>query len=132
MKMTGSNCLLDTNIIIQLFNGDTAIAKKLDALSTVYIPSIVAGELFYGAHASEAKTKNLKKIISFLSRCIVLHADISTAEYYGKIKAALRKKGKPIPENDIWIGAVAQQYKLVLITKDKHFKNIDTLKVKSW
>ncbi|MEM7184769.1 MAG: PIN domain-containing protein [Spirochaetota bacterium] len=48
------------------------------------------------------------------------------------MKAELKKKGKPIPENDIWIAALAIQYTATLVTKDKHFKNIDGLQIESW
>jgi tRNA(fMet)-specific endonuclease VapC len=61
-----------------------------------------------------------------------LHIDENTAKFYGSIKAALRKKGKPIPENDIWIAAIAQQYDLILITRDNHFSEIDNLNTELW
>jgi tRNA(fMet)-specific endonuclease VapC len=51
---------------------------------------------------------------------------------YGNIKAALRKKGKPIPENNIWIAAIALHNKLVIVTRDKHFKEIENLNIKKW
>jgi tRNA(fMet)-specific endonuclease VapC len=58
--------------------------------------------------------------------------DEGTSIAYGNIKAALRKKGKPIPENDIWIAAIAKRYELVLIFRDKHFKEIESISIKSW
>jgi tRNA(fMet)-specific endonuclease VapC len=61
-----------------------------------------------------------------------LKVDEETSLAYGNIKAALRKKGKPIPENDIWIAAIAEQHKLIVITRDKHFKEIESIKLKSW
>jgi len=53
--------------------------------------------------------------------------DLATAEHYGGIKTTLRKKGKMIHENDIWIAAVAIQHNLPLFTADKQFKEIDDL-----
>ncbi|MEM9261332.1 MAG: PIN domain-containing protein, partial [Bacteroidota bacterium] len=55
-----------------------------------------------------------------------------TAKIYAEIKYKLRKKGRPIPENDIWIAATAMQFDLTLITKDKHFKEIEGLKLELW
>ncbi|MFC1533971.1 PIN domain-containing protein [Thermodesulfobacteriota bacterium] len=49
------------------------------------------------------------------------------AEFYSQILNDLRKKGKPIPTNDIWIAAVAFQLGLRLFSKDKHFKNVSGL-----
>jgi tRNA(fMet)-specific endonuclease VapC len=61
-----------------------------------------------------------------------LKVDEETTIAYGNIKAALRKKGKPIPENDIWIAAIAKRYELVVVTRDKHFKEIESINIKSW
>jgi tRNA(fMet)-specific endonuclease VapC len=44
----------------------------------------------------------------------------------------LRKKGKPIPENDIWIAAIARRYQLTIVTRDKHFKEIESISLKNW
>jgi len=50
-----------------------------------------------------------------------------TAEKYAIIKTSLLSKGKPIPENDIWIAATAMQYNLLLYTMDSHFREIQTI-----
>ena len=55
-----------------------------------------------------------------------------TAEYYGVIKESLRAKGRPIPENDIWIAASAQRHDLILVTRDEHFAEIADLKLVRW
>ena len=68
----------------------------------------------------------------FLKLCTVLNTDIGTAQYYGKTVAALYKKGKPLPVNDLWIAAAALQHNLTLVTRDKHFNEIDGLKIKAW
>ncbi|RYE41717.1 MAG: type II toxin-antitoxin system VapC family toxin [Sphingobacteriales bacterium] len=62
----------------------------------------------------------------------VLHIDMETAGIYGGIKAKLRKKGTPIPENDIWIAAICQQYNLTLITRDNHFSHVEGLNSFNW
>ena len=55
--------------------------------------------------------------------------DGETAKHYGVIKSQLKKKGRPIPENDIWIGAIAKQHSLILVSKDQHFKEIENISV---
>jgi tRNA(fMet)-specific endonuclease VapC len=55
-----------------------------------------------------------------------------TAKHYAQIRHVLRVKGRPIPENDIWIAAVAIQYGLILLTRDAHFQAVDGLSLKSW
>jgi tRNA(fMet)-specific endonuclease VapC len=65
-------------------------------------------------------------------RYAVLKIDELTAENYGEIKAFLRKNGTPIPENDIWIAAIAMRFKLQLITRDQHFNHIKNLDLLAW
>ena len=55
-----------------------------------------------------------------------------TADHYAIIKLALQAKGKPIPENDMWIAAVAMQHGFILATRDRHFLEIDRLLLEMW
>jgi tRNA(fMet)-specific endonuclease VapC len=59
----------------------------------------------------------------------LLNCDRETAVVYGIIKSQLKKDGKPIPENDVWIAAIAMQHDLRLLTNDKHFDYVKTLKI---
>ena len=130
--MTGNNFLIDTNIVIEVFNGNKAIADKINELSGFYICSVVLGELYIGINRIGNKSKHLKKLNDFLKLCTVLDIDSTTANHYGVIVAELYKKGRPIPTNDVWIAAVAIQHKLTLVTKDKHFQEIESIKFKKW
>jgi tRNA(fMet)-specific endonuclease VapC len=130
--MTGNNVLLDTNIVSAWLKGETAIADKIDASGQVFIPIIVVGELHYGAQYSSNVQKNTSNINKVVARYDVLTLDEETAALYGIIKAELRKKGKPIPENDIWIAAIAMQYELLLITRDNHFTEVEGITLKTW
>ena len=130
--MTGSNFLLDTNIIIEVFDGNKDIADKINQLPLFYVPAIVLGELYTGINRVTNKAKHLKKLNDFLKLCIVLDVDSTTAKHYGAITATLYKKGKPLPLNDVSIGAIALQHGLTLVSRDKHFNEIDGLKIKVW
>jgi tRNA(fMet)-specific endonuclease VapC len=57
---------------------------------------------------------------------------METARQYGLIRADLAQKGRPIPDNDVWIAAIAIEYNLVLVTRDTHFENIDKLSIERW
>ncbi len=57
----------------------------------------------------------------------VLTCDEETAQWYATVKFKLRKKGRPIPENDVWIAAIASQHKLTLLSRDSHFHGIEGL-----
>lgn len=124
--------LLDTNIVIALFADESAIKDNLSSAEEIFIPSIVVGELFYGAHKSARAKDNLARIDDFASSNLVLGCDTETARVYGKVKNALRIKGHPIPENDIWIAAIAIQHDLTLVSRDAHFSEIENLKVIVW
>ena len=125
--MTGNKCLLDTSVIIHVFKRHNTIASQLDEMSEVYVPVAVIGELFYGAYKSADAVKHITQLQSFLLNCKTLLPDAMTADIYGNIKSVLVRKGKPIPENDIWIAATARQYNLPLFTTDNHFKEIDSI-----
>jgi len=124
--------LLDTNIVIALLADEAAVKDSLAKADEVFVSSIVIGELCFGARKSERILENLARIDEFAANNVVLGCDTDTARQYGEIKNALRLKGRPLPENDIWIAAVALQYSLMLVTRDTHFDEIDHLKVAVW
>ena len=132
--MSGSSqgsFLLDTNLVVAYFNREQAVRQRLSGI-TVFLPSIALGELYYGAYKSTRTTDNLKQIHDLIAILAVLTCDQVTADNYGQIKHALQVKGRPIPENDIWIAALAQQHHLILVTRDEHFKNVDGLPLEMW
>ncbi len=130
--MAGISYILDTNVIVAWLNGDERIPLKVDKAVAVFIPSIVAGELFYGVFNSTQVQKNLIKIQLLLNNYPSLKCDVETALEYGRIKSDLKKAGKPIPENDIWIAALAAQHQLILVTRDAHFKQVKHIELKKW
>ena len=124
--------LLDTNIVVALFAGDGSVQEKLAGASRVFVPSIVLGELHYGARKSGQTEKNLARLEEFAASSAVAACDAGTAREYGIIKDQLRKRGRPIPENDIWIAAIVRQHDFVLVTRDNHFSEIEDLKMEKW
>jgi tRNA(fMet)-specific endonuclease VapC len=124
--------LLDTNVVIDLFANRPAVRQRLTEIQEVFISSIALGELYFGAYRSMRLNENLALIDEFIANNVVLGCDTETARRYGEIKNELRNKGRPIPENDIWIAAIALQHDLTLITRDAHFEEIVDLKKESW
>jgi tRNA(fMet)-specific endonuclease VapC len=122
--------LLDTNAAIALLKGDPAIAKF--AQSNIFVPSVAVGELYLGAEKSARVVENVQRVSEFISQRISYACDTETARWYGRIAHKLRLKGRPIPQNDIWIAAIALQHALTLITRDKHFNEVDELAVAGW
>lgn len=130
--MTGNKYLLDTNIISAIFKGDISVAKNILTSTNVFIPVIATGELFFGASLSNNSTRYLNDIHEITLSYSVININQDTCKHYGLIKSSLRKKGKPIPENDIWIAAIALQYNFIIVTKDNHFKEVEEVEIEAW
>ena len=124
--------LLDTNIIIALFANDPKIHKRIADSSEIFVPCIAIGELYFGAYKSGRIKENQDLIDEFAKSNSVLPCNSETAKRYGEIKNRLKERGRPIPENDIWIAAIAQQYVLTLVSRDVHYEAVENLKVEVW
>lgn len=124
--------LLDTNAAIARMSGDQTIERFLQTGQGIFFSSIVVGELFFGAEKSSQVERNRATVEAFITGRSILNCNAETARWYGRIQAQLRRKGRPIPQNDIWIAATALQHNLTLLTRDKHFQYVDELTVESW
>lgn len=129
--MTG-RYLLDTNIVIGVFNGESLLQRRVISTPEVFLSIVSLGELFYGARNSNRVEENTARIEQFAGSVTVLDCDVETARRYGVLKAELRERGTPIPENDIWIAALASQHDLALVTRDQHFSAIAELRREHW
>jgi tRNA(fMet)-specific endonuclease VapC len=131
MNAAGS-VLPDTNIIIAHFRNDPHIIVRLRETAALYIPWVVLGELHYGAQRAQRREAQLVLIRDFLQTVTLLLPDQITAGSYGLVKAELAGIGKPIPENDIWIAALARQYEFPVATRDAHFASVQRLTTLAW
>ncbi len=123
--------ILDTNMVISFMRMDKRTVEEIREMEEVFIPVTVVGELYYGAYKSKKMKENFQSISNLLRNVSVLENDVETARIYGEIKNRLREKGKPIPENDIWIAAIAKRYDLIVLTSDWHFEEIENLRLSS-
>ncbi|MDP9120390.1 MAG: type II toxin-antitoxin system VapC family toxin [Acidobacteriota bacterium] len=119
--------LLDTSVVVAFLVGDPEVQERLAAIAEPLIPLVVLAELYYGAEHSGLPGQTVAAIEVFGQSCVLLGIDVETARLYGAIKTELRKKGRPIPENDLWIAACARQHGLILVTRDPHFGQVDGL-----
>ncbi len=101
------------------------VLQKLDLCKAVYVSTVLLAELYFGAYRSASPEKHLSMIAIAIRNSKLLAIDAETAKMFVSIKLALFAKGKPIPENDIWIAATAIQHNLPLYTSDKHFADIE-------
>lgn len=124
--------LLDTNIVIAMFANEVNIEVERQNTGRVFLPSPVIGELYYGARNSDRPIENITRINRLTERIPSISCDLETARWYGIIKNQLRQKGHLIPDNDIWIAAIAMQRELILVTRDAHFNEVDSLQLERW
>lgn len=124
--------LLDTNIVIALFGASGDLKWQLSYDLQYWLPCVVVGELVYGAYCSSEIRQNLREIEAFIESMRVAECNNQTAQYYGRTKGDLRQRGKLIPDNDIWIAAIAMQRGLTLITRDSHFNFVHGLSFETW
>lgn len=78
----------------------------------------------WGPGHSEPGIRSREAICAFPRANAILACTQATAREYGQVKAALRKKGHPIPEDDVWIAALARQHNLKLIRPSKPSMNV--------
>lgn len=129
---TAGSVLLDTNVVVAHFRNDPELTARLKATPGIYIPWVVLGELYYGAMRAQRRDAQMALIRDFLQTATLLLPDRSTSERYGEVKAELARMGTPIPENDIWIAAMARQFYLPLATRDGHFAAVAHLTTLAW
>jgi tRNA(fMet)-specific endonuclease VapC len=132
MATPGNSVLLDTSVVVRHFRDATALSEKVGAYGELYLPQAALAELYAGAFRSARPEKNLQQIARFLEAVDVLAPDESTPEVYGRISAQLAQAGTSIPQNDIWIAALALQSGLPLATADNHFQHVTGLTVLLW
>ncbi|MBI3264252.1 MAG: PIN domain-containing protein [Acidobacteria bacterium] len=62
-----------------------------------------------------------------VAKCRILDITAATADVYARLRLTLKTKGKPIPENDLWIAALCVEHQVKLAAVDGHFDAIDGL-----
>src|SRR5258708_22136568 len=120
---------LDPNRLTDLFQGDTALAERLAVCDQVWIPLIVLAEIkagFYGGTQQHRNEGVLQRLLAKTTIDVLLPSR-ETAEHYARLFVQLKRAGTPVPDNDLWIAALALEHDLVLITRDQHFERIPQL-----
>jgi tRNA(fMet)-specific endonuclease VapC len=119
---TSGDVLLDTNVVVEhLRIANPNLLSHLQSGCLLYMPLIVLGELFTGAYRGTQQARTIRQIQSFLTMTVIIRPDETTADHYGQIQAELAKAGRPIPQNDAWIAALALEHQLPIATRDAHF-----------
>ena len=124
--------ILDTNAVSALFLGDRALGAVLGDAGRHHLPTVVIGEYRYGLLRSRHRGSLEELLEGLIQQSVVLPVDQMTAEVYSQVRYELRVKGRPIPENDIWIAALARQHLQPVVTRDEHFDQVPDLRRVGW
>lgn len=121
--------LLDTNAYSALMRGHAEVADRVRAAEHLVLSTVAAGELLYGFYNGTRFEENSERLAAFLDTPYVslVPVTFTTADRFGRISTALRRKGKLIPTNDIWIAAHAMETGADLLSADAHFGEVDGL-----
>jgi tRNA(fMet)-specific endonuclease VapC len=147
--------LLDTNACIALINGPRhgltsgpiggpthgeppgvrlRFEKELEHGAEMFVPSVVAYELWYGVAKSSRPEKNAKRVQTFFAGPVsLLPFEDGDAQAAGKVRAALEAAGRPIGAYDVLIAGQAVRHKLTLVTSNqKEFSRVKGLLWEDW
>lgn len=120
---------LDTNAYSAIGRGNAGLVALVEEAEEIIVPAIVLGELMFGFLKGGRFAQNEAALNRFLGEDGVSLQPVTRdiAERYGYVKAALKAKGAPIPENDVWIAATALETGARLVSYDTDFDHVGGL-----
>ena len=124
--------ILDTNGLSDFLDGNPGIVNLLNDVTGIFLPVIVVGEYRFGLRGSRLKKEVEPQFEAFMNFCSILDVTETTTRSYAAIRQQLKKAGTPIPENDIWIAALAKQHQLPVLSNDKHFDLVKSIQRIGW
>ena len=124
--------ILDTNALSAAADDDPGAVAVLSRAEQMVLPVIVLGEYRHGIAQSRNRASYENWLAGLLHDCMVLDIQEPTTHHYAEITLELKRKGKPIPTNDIWIAALCRQHSLPLLSRDRHFDLVAGTKRIDW
>jgi tRNA(fMet)-specific endonuclease VapC len=124
--------ILDTNALSAVADGEPSAMELVARAERLAVPVIVLGEYRLGIAESRHKASYESWLRAWIAAVILLDIDEETTESYAEIGLELKKKGKPIPANDLWIAALCRQHSLPLLSRDRHFDLVSGLRRLDW
>ena len=124
--------IVDTNALSAAADADPAVLAILARADQMAIPVIVLGEYRYGIGQSRKWASYESWLTDLLRDCLVLDVNEPTTQHYAEIVLELKRLGKPIPTNDLWIAALCRQHSLPLLSRNRHFDLVAGTKRMGW
>jgi tRNA(fMet)-specific endonuclease VapC len=121
---------IDTNAYVAFKRDDAAVLAVLREAEDIHLSTPVLGELLAGFAAGSRETENRSELARFLAspRVKLMPCGAATADFYAIVYAGLRRQGRPIPTNDMWIAASCLEHGAALLTLDGHFRHVGGLR----
>jgi tRNA(fMet)-specific endonuclease VapC len=91
-----------------------------------------SGEYRFAIGQSRRRSDYERWLRELIAATRVLVIEEETSRHYAGIRAALKKAGRPIPSNDLWIAALCRQHRLPLLSQDRHFDAVEGLDRVAW
>ena len=124
--------ILDTNAVSALAAKDRAILEVIAGCPSLCLPFIAYAEFRYGLVGSDRPEAGFRLLADLLANIPLLLPDPDTLDEYADIKDHLKRTGCRIPDNDIWIAALARQHALPVLSRDHHFDHVPDLQRLEW
>jgi tRNA(fMet)-specific endonuclease VapC len=124
--------ILDTNALSAIADGELSAVKIAERADRVAVPVIVLGEYRMGIAQSRHRATYQNWLREWIAAVDVLDVNEETTHSYAAIGLELKKKGKPIPTNDLWVAAACRQHSLPLLSRDKRFDLVSGLRRLDW
>jgi len=124
--------ILDTNAVSALAGQDKAIIGLVQAAPRVTITIISLGEYAFGISKSRHRAELEAWLDALLLKVDVLLLEQKTLPFYAEVRGRLKVAGTPIPANDCWIAALAQQHRLPIVSQDRRFDSVNGIQRIGW
>jgi len=124
--------ILDTNALSAAADREPSALEVVARAGHLAVPVIVIGEYRLGIAQSRHRTTYESWLREWVTSVAVLDIDEGTTRSYAAIGLELKRQGKPIPTNDLWIAALCRQHSLSLLSRDRHFDLVPGLRRIEW
>lgn len=124
--------ILDTNALSAVADSEASAMELVAGADRVAVPVIVLGEYRLGIAQSRHRASYESWLRQWIAAVTILDIDDGTTQSYSAIGLELKRKGKAIPTNDLWIAALCRQHSLPLVSRDQHFDFVAGLRRLHW
>lgn len=124
--------ILDTNALSAMADKDQSLMGVISAGAPLALPFIAFAEFRYGLLGSNRPEAGLQLLANLISIIPLLLPDLETLEEYAHIKDHLKRVGRTIPDNDIWIASLARQHAMPVLSRVRHFDFIPGIQRIDW